>query len=334
MQIKPAKVQDMIALNNQNCIVSIPNRLMRKMRWQSDQEIELTNNSVCIVCNFSYYYKSRGWSNKIKAICHPFRNTDIFPDQSKLHLFSESDFCDPIWLDDKTLLEDKTDYEYDFFIFTIDSVQGIRCKGYYTIPFIASIAKELNMKGLILDYYPKLIRNNGKNSNGFSETLLRKTRKRIKRFDNLTIRRGWLSQEEITKLMDKCRFVIFPNTNDASPRAIPETLIRGKPILLNDNILGGWKYCNNVNGMSYDGPFEPQGFFGNEQRYYDNIKESMIAMANRENNAELIRQDYLDNYGFKNSCARMASIINKVEGHQKYKYVFYPRFKKYLKKLR
>jgi len=329
MHIPPDKYKRLLAVDKKNNIISIPNKLMRKQRWAKEQDSKLTPNSVCIVCNFSYYYKDRGWSNNIGAICHPFREYQQPAKGKQLHLFSESDFCDSLWMDDIPLLENKEKHDYDFFIFTIDSDQGAKCKGSHSLPLIFKVAKELGMKGLLLDYYPKELPSC--KGDGRWNVQAREVRSSLSKIDNITIKRGWLSQRKINKLMSRCKFVIFPNTRDASPRTIPETLLRGKPIMLNKNILGGWKYGNDVNGLFYDGPFEVEHTRENKQHYYDEIKRSLIAMSNKKYVANDIKNNYLETYGFANTSRRLAKIINKMEGHKKYKYVAYTDFKQYLK---
>ena len=192
MHIPPDKYKKLIAVDRKNRIVPIPNKVMRKQRLKEEQDNKLTPNSICIVCNYSYYYKDRGWSDNVRAICHPFREYVMPTGNAKLHLFSESDLCDSLWLDDSVLIENKDRYEYDFFIFTIDSTQGVKCKGAHTLPLIAEAAKELGMKGIILDYYPKQLP--PCNSDSSWDTQVREVRSKLSRMKNITIKRGWLSQ--------------------------------------------------------------------------------------------------------------------------------------------
>jgi hypothetical protein len=329
MNIPPDKYKRLLAIDNKNHIVSIPNRVMRKQRWKKEQDEKLTPNSICIVCNFSYYYKDRGWSDNIGAICHPFREYNIPTGDKKLHLFSESDLCDSLWMPEISLLQDRSNYEYDFFCFTIDSSQGVKCKGAYALPLIVEVSQELNMRGLILDYYPRFPRPRC-DSGGNWDVQISEVRSSLKGRSNIVIKRGWFDQVKISKLMNKCKFVIFPNTRDASPRTIPETLLRGKSLMMNKNILGGWKYINDTNGMLYDGAFSMEELKKDRQYYYDEIKRSLIEMRNRKFDAKSIKSNYMEKYGFINTTKRLASIINKIEGHKKYRNVVYTDFNKYL----
>ena len=105
MNIPPNKYKKLMAVTKHGKVINIPNRVMRKQRWKKEQDNKLTPNSICIVCNYSYYYKDRGWSDHIKAICHPFHEYKMSSTNKQLHLFSESDYCDTMWMDDISLLE-------------------------------------------------------------------------------------------------------------------------------------------------------------------------------------------------------------------------------------
>jgi hypothetical protein len=333
MNIKADKFKSLIAVDKKRRIIKIPNKVMRKQRWAADQDKHLAPNSICIVCNFSYYYKDRGWSNNVKAICHPFKTTSMFPNNIDLHLFSESDFCDPMWMPDIKLLANRSDYEYDFFCYTIDSGQGVRCKGAYALPLIFQVAKESGMNGLLLDYYPKFPRPACLEPEG-RDKQVREVRSLLKKMDNIKIERGWFDQTKINNLMNRCKFVIFPNTNDASPRTIPETLLRGKPILVNKNILGGWKYVKENNGQLFDCASDYEQFNKNRDFYYEEIKRSLIAMKERKDDSKIVNRSFLDEYGFERSSKRLAKIINRIEGHKKYRYVAYKEFRSYLEMIK
>ena len=52
--------------------------------------------------------------------------------------------------------------------------------------------------------------------------------------------------------ISQCKFMIIQNYEDASPRVITEALLLDTPVLVNKNILGGWKYVNPQTGLFYD----------------------------------------------------------------------------------
>ncbi|WP_347331864.1 hypothetical protein [Marinimicrobium locisalis] len=47
--------------------------------------------------------------------------------------------------------------------------------------------------------------------------------------------------------------MFVPNVADASPRIIAEALCLDVPILMNENILGGWKYITAMSGRFFSG---------------------------------------------------------------------------------
>jgi hypothetical protein len=332
MNIEPDVYKKLSAIDRSGKFVHIPNKIMRKLKWKEEQDRQLTPNSVCIVCNFSFMTKNRGWSDNIGAICHPFKDTSIFPDQSKLHLFSESDFCDPLWMPGLVRCKAKEDYKYDFFCFTIDQAQGVKCKGYHSIPMMAKIAAEQGLRGVVLDYYNVFPRPTYKNEEkGSLKDNTRITRKRVSKAKNIDVIKGSQSQKRITKLMNESRYVIFPNTRDASPRTIVETLLRGKPILVNKNIYGGWKYVNNDNGMFFDGATKLEELDSNSEYYYNELKTSMQKMRDHKFNSDDIINNHLSEYGFVKSSRRLAKIINKMESKKKYRYVAYREFENMLR---
>ncbi len=336
MQIEASVYKKLVAINKNGNFVNIPNMVIRKLKWKEEQDRKLTSNSVCIVCNYVFRDKTRGWSDKVGAICHPFEKTDIFPDKNKLHLFSESDFCDPIWMPGLKKCEEKENYKYEFFAFVIDQVQGVRCKGYHLLPMIAKAAKEFGVRGVVVDYYHVFPRPSyKKESKGSDGWATEKTRKRLKKFLDshvLDIRRGIKIQSTITELMNKSRYVIFPNTKDASPRTIVETILRGKPCLVNKNIYGGWKYINEENGMFFDGAANLKELDSNYDYYYNEIKSSMKKMRESNFDSDNIINNHLSQYGFINTSRRLARIINKLEGKKKYSYVAYREFSDVLRK--
>lgn len=99
--------------------------------------------------------------------------------------------------------------------------------------------------------------------------------------------------------MDKIRqsrFVVIPNLEDASPRLLTEALCLEKPIFVNEDILGGWKYVNDKTGT-----------FFNE----NNIQEKATWLMNNYGNFTP-RKFYMDNYGDVNSGKRLKAFLKKI----------------------
>ena len=51
----------------------------------------------------------------------------------------------------------------------------------------------------------------------------------------------------------RARFLFVPNTLDASPRLLTEALCLNVPVVVNREILGGWKYVNRFTGVFFSG---------------------------------------------------------------------------------
>lgn len=333
LNIESSVYKNLVAVTTKKKLINIPNRIIRKLKWKEEQDKELSSNSVCIVCNYSFLTKTRGWSKKVGAICHPFKETSIFGEGRKLYLFSESDWCDSLWMEGLNFCSPKKEYKYEFFIFTIDQIQGVRCKGYHLIPMIARVAEEMGVRGIVLDYYHVFPRPScKKEEKGSDGWATEQVRGQLKQCKNIDIVRGVQTQKRITELMADSRYVIFPNSRDASPRTIVETLLRGKPCLVNENIYGGWKYINSNNGLFFDGAITYSELIENENRYYEEIKRKMKEIREINFDNTKIVAEHMSKYGFRNASHRFAEIINEVEGDKKYSYVAYKEFDRYLKK--
>ena len=58
----------------------------------------------------------------------------------------------------------------------------------------------------------------------------------------------FLQYHEFQKELQKARFLFVPNKADASPRVLVESLCYDLRLLVNHNIIGGWKYVNSNTG--------------------------------------------------------------------------------------
>lgn len=103
-------------------------------------------------------------------------------------------------------------------------------------------------------------------------------------------------QDKFLKLVQQCKFIFVPNVHDASPRVITHALCYNMPILVNVNIIGGWKYVNNETGV----------FFRDE-------KDISIALSQllHHFNTYNPRQWYYKNYGNKNSGKKLLQFLKK-----------------------
>ena len=107
-----------------------------------------------------------------------------------------------------------------------------------------------------------------------------------------------LPYHELIEKMNKSKFILMPNLEDASPRVLVEALSLNKPVLVNESILGGWKYVNDKTGEFY-----------NE----NNIKEQAEKLLkNIENNQYSPREYYTTHYGTVNSGKRFKNFLKKI----------------------
>ena len=58
------------------------------------------------------------------------------------------------------------------------------------------------------------------------------------------------------KLMLQTKILFVPNVSDASPRVVTEAMTLNVPVLMNENIVGGWKYINKKTGEFFNGTKE------------------------------------------------------------------------------
>ena len=321
MKVKSLPFVDLIALNSSGRVIHIDNHIQRKPMSVDDQKRHLGKNSILITCNYVFKEKKFDWSPNVVAVCHPFRELCTFPDRIQKHLFSESDFCDQI--NTHTSKRKSTSKQYDFVYFTINSMQGIYCKGLYLLRAIDIAAHKSGLKGLIVNYGPPNPKNKGQ-PDPLAESVLNKCRKYMSSLKATTMLNNLLKPKEISDITNNAKFVLFPNTRDASPRMIPETLVNNTPILLNKNIYGGWKYIDEQNGRMFDAPslndyWEKQDN-SIEEGFIESLSKHMTEMINT--NFVNIADNYYKKYGFLNSARRMADVFNNIQGSD-YKMVGY-----------
>jgi hypothetical protein len=212
--------------------------------------------------------------------CHCFREPDkyIKPGIPKI-LISESDFNSENLHYDPNLPK-----IYDYI--TIQPKDNDKCtigwSGHYknwplAEKCIQVLSDDLGLKGLIVgrDGCPVNIKN---------KDLIETT--------------GFVQHGELMKLMTQSRFILLPNTEEASPRVLTESLTMNVPIFVNYDILGGWKYVNDKTGV----------FFTEST-----IKESATTLMNNiKNNVYSPREYYLNNHGLKTSGRDLRDFLKSI----------------------
>lgn len=100
---------------------------------------------------------------------------------------------------------------------------------------------------------------------------------------------GFLPYYDLQEKIKESRFLFVPNIYDASPRVISECLTKNVPVLMNKNILCGFKYINYETGEFFSDEFDiipaigklysridkinPRKWFDN---YYGNVNSSTV----------------------------------------------------------
>jgi hypothetical protein len=106
----------------------------------------------------------------------------------------------------------------------------------------------------------------------------------------------FLKYHEFQKEMQKCRFIFVPNIADASPRVIVEAMCYNKRILVNQNIVGGWKYIQPETGEGFTDEYDIEVALDKLLKNYDNYKP---------------RDYYIANYGKEKKGRELAHFIKE-----------------------
>lgn len=203
------------------------------------------------------------YEDKVILWCHCFKDPQNYlsPGIPKL-LYSDSDQYNSHVL---YPLANTIEKEYDFFCSMPSGNWNSWIRGKeVAVKWLNYMADIMNLKILVCGKY---------NENEFS-----------KKIDNVE----HLPWNEFIKKMNSSKFLINFSRYDASPRIIIEALSLNIPVLLNENILGGWKYINKDTGklFFYDAPIEQciNNFIGSK---YDPLKWMKLHF-NSDNNKILL----------------------------------------------
>lgn len=109
---------------------------------------------------------------------------------------------------------------------------------------------------------------------------------------------GWLDYGENIKQYNRCKFIFIPNIRDASPRVITEAMSADCAVLINKNILGGWKYAVSETGE----------LFNDENDIEEALNKFIPKLTKGEYKA---RQYIIDNYGPVNSGKKLKEFLFK-----------------------
>ena len=104
----------------------------------------------------------------------------------------------------------------------------------------------------------------------------------------------FLKYHDFQKELQKARFLFVPNITDASPRVITESLCYDLRLLINYNILGGWKYVTPETGE----------YFSNENDIVPALNKLLKNM-----NKYTPRKHFVENYGKEISGKKLCHFI-------------------------
>ena len=254
-------------------------------------------------------YKQEELRERVKGWCHALRDDSRLPEGVPNILLPESDF-----LDHRMVQFDPHKVIYDYFYFTINGKAGLRHKGLSVFLDMLPTLGKYKLRGLIIVYFP-----NTPTHKKFTVNLSEKHRHYLQRYqDFLTFHWGILKGDGMNRVMTNCRFGLFPNTEDNSPRLISEALIRNVPILVNNDIHGGWHYVNEHTGKLFKS--------GSNK----SVSKSIAFMLSKQFYA---REYYHEHYGFDRSSRKLAKFVNELFGFD-YTHMYFNDFRDYLEKIK
>lgn len=282
------KYKDKILFLGMTSYLEFPNVVSNPQDLYSDK-----NNDTW---KFNYTKKIKGW-------LHCFRNpSQIFPSDVKLSLISESDFGDYKIIKPNKNVKKKYDFIYICHKLDADSKE---CKD----DWVAynknwNLMKEcLNILCSKYKYKGLLVGRSGCDISEKCNNLIETTEK--------------LEWDELLKKYNESKMLIVPNIHDASPRVVTEAMCMNLPVLMNKNILGGWKYINNKTG-----------------EFFNDISDFEVNMNKIVNNLNKYkpRKYFINNYGIINSGKKLLNFVrtnfgNRVNLRKDCKYLT-PRFNK------
>lgn len=258
-----------------NKIVTIPILVVRKncIRRKSSHESKLVQSGkieVLGVVSHPTLCRSKTFKY-ISAWCHPFRDDSMFKVPSLL--LSESDFVDTAYIK----YGNSTTKKWDYFYFTMGGIKNGRRKGFNLFMECLPELEKHGLRGILVNY--------SRDPLYFSSSVYKNTFRKCR---NLKYVHRKLKPESVAEVMVSSRFGLFPNDQDCSPLLLSECLVRNIPVLINENILGGWKYINDNTGL----------FFNK-----DNISEKITNILSREFSPA---KYFSDHYGFERTSKKLA----------------------------
>jgi len=209
--------------------------------------------------------------------CHCFKDPVKYLGNKPSILLSESDFVDPKFI---TVYPRPKKFKWDFYYFTVGGELGSIYKGFdIFIKSLPTLVDKYKLRGVIIKYANRRER--------FFPRIPSIYKKQIKVVSKK------LNPRQISQLMSQSRFGFFPNTQDCSPLLITESIVRNCPVLINEDILGGWKYGKDGMGLLFN---------------LSNLDEKINMIMNDSFSP---KSNYMKYYGYKNTSIRLANFCRK-----------------------
>lgn len=182
----------------------------------------------------NFFHKGKRIDELVDGWVHPFRDSKNIKNKNTL-LLSESDFSDNI---EKLKNFDlsKKKIKYDFICYcpsdeTCDGGWHYHNKNWPLAKKTIEVAcNKLNLKGVLI---------------GREKCKIDVKDENLERHEKLEF-------YSFIEKISQSKFMIIQNYEDASPRVVTEALLVDTPLLMNKDILGGWKYINSQTGVFYD----------------------------------------------------------------------------------
>ena len=232
--------------------------------------------------NFTENYKKYRYKENCEGWIYPFKNPeDYFPPAMPTLFASESDWTDCNFMK-PDISPPKKKYDFIYICLKVNEKKET-CDDWATWnknwelakKCLAVFCSKYKLKGL-------LVGRKGCPLPDKCNTLMETT--------------NMVKYSELKKLYAQARFIFVPNEKDASPRVLTEALCMNIPALVNENILGGWKYINEETGM----------FFKDENDVGEKAKEILDNIAKKQYNP---RKFFVEKYGNHNSGEKLRDFL-------------------------
>jgi len=213
------------------------------------------------------------WYDKIIGWCHMFRKPERhIPSELKTILLPESDFMDP------QMYVSRTEKKYDVLYSCQSGPWQEYCRNW---PLGSQCVQYMADQGLKICLVGK---------QGDADAPVH---------PNITCTPFMANWTEFRENMAASRFVFLPNIHDASPRVATEALLSDVPVMINENILGGWHLINEHSGETFR---TFQQFKDKFPAFWENVKSGKFSP----------RAWWTERHGPDKAGARLAQFVDSL----------------------